>query len=77
VSNAHEVKQLLLDRIESGRLSGRRLMTGAAAAGLATGLCAAIVDQLLAAGEAQPGPAGTGPPGFACFSVGPREGLTP
>jgi hypothetical protein len=50
VSNADEVKQVLLDRIESGRLSGRRLMMGAAAAGLATGLSGVIVDQLLAAG---------------------------
>ena len=49
MTNANEMMQILLDRVASGRLSRRRFMTIAGAAGLTAGLSPATVDQAFAA----------------------------
>ena len=53
MANANEMMQVLLDRVASGKLSRRRFMALAGAAGLATGPSAAMVDQAFAAGDNQ------------------------
>jgi choline dehydrogenase len=53
MTNANETMQVLLDRVASGRLSRRRFLTVAGAAGLTAGLSAAMVDQAFAAGGNQ------------------------
>jgi len=49
----NETTQVLLDCVVSGRLSRRRFLAIASAAGLVGGLPPALVDQALAAGETQ------------------------
>jgi hypothetical protein len=59
LSNTNELIQILLDKVASGRLSKRRFMTLASAAGLAAGISKVMVHQALAAGETRKEPTTT------------------